>query len=117
MYFMKDPSLPSAWQNLDESRPSLVKLPPWWPSDRLAWLRRLLAFRVETALFAAADAAGRPESFQDHLRSCGGGWRLLSVFHPPTTPPIEANPQLSQLRAARCSALLTTLSRAVIGSR
>src|SRR2546422_6881911 len=57
----------SAWQNLDESRPSLVKLPPWWPSDRLAWLGRLWAFRVEAALFAAADAAVRPESFEDHL--------------------------------------------------
>src|SRR3989442_597103 len=100
MYFMKDPSLPSGWQNLDESTPSLVKLPPWWPSDRLAWLGRLWAFRVEAALFAAADAAVRPESFEDHLGSSGGVGRILAICYPETTHRIEQSLNLAELRVA-----------------
>src|SRR5260370_21077714 len=56
-------------------------------SFALALLGLTRFFGVEAALFAAADAAMRPQTFEDHFGGGCGGARGLSVPDPPPSDP------------------------------
>src|SRR6267143_3772588 len=58
-----------------------IELPARRAAGRLARLGLARLFRIVAALFAAANPPVRPQTFQNHLSSSGGGAGILAIFH------------------------------------
>src|SRR5439155_20412069 len=84
------------------SRSSLVVLSPWRPSWQIpfAMLHLLRLFRVEAALFAASNAAMRPQPFQNHFRRCCGRGSVSAVLRAELSDMLHQSLDFRKLLAA-----------------